>query len=401
MRNAMVMWSCVVWAAGAAARNACAQSPLPEPSPPRTAVEPSVKRKVLHLKLKGDLDSLKMVEDAERAVAQARADGVELVLLELNGDRWRGDVVLGLMPVVRPDGVRTVVWLNDALDGRVGSGQAALGLTASACYIGPKTEVVYKPVQDLREQAPANVDWEHVEDQVRGTLWGRLTSPERLRSPLLAAALPWPRQPLWAVLDRAPGLPGARAERIDATAPSAAEAGRSVALTSGSAERGGLRLRLDPALAVSTGVAEAACREVGQVLAQERIIPQPLLRAEVTSGLNEARQRLAKDLATLDRSAELMDKALDEAERWRGMDAAKRKTRVGKDTLASVEDAAKLLGSIESLVGGYPELLRAAPPGTSTVELTPQRLSAAWHNAFQNRKDRIAELRARAVRLIE
>ncbi|MCC6322435.1 MAG: hypothetical protein IT438_13480 [Phycisphaerales bacterium] len=384
--------------AGAPAQTSQTDRAQPDRTP---AAAPMTKRKVLHLRLKGDLDCMKLVDDLAAATGEARKSGVEVIVLEMSGERWRGDVVSGMMPLFKGAEVLTIAWLNDPPDGRVGSGQAALALLADRCYIGPKTEVVFEPGHDLRAQAPPTTNWEQVEQDVQAALWGRLGSVERPRDTLLAAALPTPRQPLWAILDRSPGLSGARLERLVAESPSAAEAGRFVSLTSGSTERGELRLRVEPAMAVSIGIAESSARELGQILAAERLTPAPLTRAELESGLAKARQELVKDLAAFDRAAERMDKALDDAEKQRGVDAARRKRKVGKESLPLGDEAAKSLEAVEALVANYPELLRSAPPGVSTVELTAVRLSAAWHDAVQDRKDRLVELRARATRLAE
>jgi len=61
----------------------------------------------------------------------------------------------------------------------------------------------------------------------------------------------------------------------------------------------------------------------------------------------------------------------------------------------------KCLLDAEKLTVEYPELLRSPPPGATVVELTPHRLSAAWFYAFQDRRESVTELRARAARLSE
>jgi hypothetical protein len=108
-----------------------------------------------------------------------------------------------------------------------------------------------------------------------------------------------------------------------------------------------------------------------------------------------------RDLTAVDVAKEKLDKALDEAEKFKGLDAPRRKIKVGKENIPIADEAAKKLDGVEQLTLDYPELLRVAPPGVTAVEMTPQRLSMAWHNAFQDRRNKLTELRARAVRLAE
>lgn len=355
-------------------------------------------RSVLHLRLMGDLDCMRLATELEGRVMRAREAGVQVVVLEIGGQSWRGDVLLELMKIVRGDGLHTVAWLNDAGAGKVGAGQAALGLSAEKCYLGPKMEIVAEARYDLRGLAPEATVWEQVETDTQGMVWAGLRA--RGCDGLLAAGLPSARERLWAVLDRPAGA-GARVERVTAEEPSAGESHRSVALTSGAAERGGLALKIDGAMAVSLGLVCGTARQIGEIMAAEGISPRPMTRDELRSGLGEARRDLERDLSAVDMVKERADKALDDAERYRGFDAARKKQRAGRQTIGPVMEAIERMGKIERLTAEYPELLRGAPPGQTTVELTPARLSAAWFAAFQDRRDALEALRARAARLAE
>lgn len=367
--------------------------------PGEKGAEPAARRKVLHLKLKGDMDCSKVVADLREAMGRAAGEGVEVVVLEVCGDSWRGDVLLEAMDLVRGDRPRVVAWLNDPSDGRVGSGQAALGLMAAVCYAGPKTEVVFEGVNDLRASGPVGTDWEQVGRDVQARLWGGLR--DRGREPLLAALLPRPAQPIWAVFDRPPAEAGARLERVTMIEPSITETLRSRALAVGAGGRDEVRLKIEAGHVCALGIAGGVAKDVGQILSAEHIVPTPLTRAEVVSGYPDARGKVERTLAAVDSARERVDKSLDEAEKLKGMDAARRRGKAGRAGVTMTDEALARLLDAEKLTQEYPELLRVAPPGATNVELTPFRLSAAWFAAFQARRESLAELRARAVRLAE
>ncbi len=358
------------------------------------------RRKVLHLKLRGELDCIKVVGELERALDRARADGVDVAVLEIGGDQWRADVLLGAMKLLKTERPKVVAWLNDPSDHRVGTGQAALALMASRCYLAPKTEVVFDGSEALRAGAPALTEWEQIDRDIQALLWGSLK--ERGRELLMAAMLPAPSQPLWAMFDRSPTSgPGAKLQKLMMTEPSSAESTRCIAITSGSADRGSIRVKIDTELALALKLADGSTREVGQLLAAERLSPQPLIRAEVVSGFPDARERLVRSLAAVDAAIERLDKTLDESEKLKGSDVVRRKRQAVPTSVPLADEAMKCLLDAEKLTVEYPELLRSPPPGATVVELTPHRLSAAWFYAFQDRRESVTELRARAARLSE
>jgi uncharacterized membrane protein len=393
----------------ALAADAAVRAPVPPAESPAESAASGAK--VLHLKLRGDLDCMAVAGALEKSLAKAREDSTDVIVLEVGGNCWRGDVLAEVLRSVagasagggggdggeRP---RVVVWLNDPADGRVGTGQAAIGAVAAKCYLAPKTEIVFEGTDDLRALAPAGTVWEEVESAVQGPVWGGLR--ERGRETLLAALLPWPRGPMWAVLDRPPGA-GARLERLVVGGAPTAESARTVPVATGQPERGGgpLRVRIETSLAVTLGLACGQAGGIGQIMAAEGVRPRPMTRAEVAGGLPEARERLGRELAAIDAAKERLDKVLDAGERARGFDVERRRRAAGREALPLADESIKRLMEVEALAAEFPELRRAPPPGCTVIELTPTRLSTAWHDAFQDRRDGLAALRARAVRLAE
>jgi hypothetical protein len=302
-------------------------------------------------------------------------------------------------------GVPWIVWLNDPADNRVGTGQAALAAVADRCYLGPKTEVVFDPGDDVRELAPPGtptqpgVNWDQIDQDLQAAVWGRLK--DRSCEVLLASVLPTPRQPLW-MMSAGSGGVGGPSLKLVAVEPSAASGSHAMPLVSPApgAESGAMRLRMDAGAAVGLGLAAGQAKELGQILAARRIAPRPVIRRDLQSGLAAARERLGKDLGAVDAARERLDKCLDEAERLRGHDATKRRSQAGTEGVALADEASRKLLAVEALTAEYPELLRGAPPGQTSVGLTDTRLGFAWNSAFQTRREALTDLRNRALRLI-
>lgn len=390
--------------------------PSREPDPPVVAI-PLEKQRVGHLKLTGDLDHMKLARQFGDELAAFKRDGVELFVLELNGDRWRADVVSEMIRTASTGGIGSrsgaggamgvpwIVWLCDPVDNRVGTGQAALAAVADRCYLGPKTEIVFEPGNDARSLAPPGtptqpgVNWDQIDQDLQAAVWARLQS--RSCDMLLASVLPTPRQPLW-IIGVSGGGAGGPSLKLVAAEPGTAGGTRAPALVwpAPGGESGAMRLRMEASAAVGLGLAAGQAKELGQILAARRIAPRPVIRHELQSGLAGARERLDRDLSAIDAARERLDKSLDEAERLRGHDATKRRSQAGADAVALADEASRKLLAAEALTGEYPELLRGPPPGQTSIGLTDARLGFAWNTAFQTRREALTELRNRAARLI-
>lgn len=385
------------------------EGPSPQPAESRQAPAAPPSVKVLHLKVAGDLDNGRLVTQFGEAVAGLAAEGVEILILEIGGNRWRTDVVCDMVKAARSAGLLAdpaattrrpewIVWLNDPADARVGSGAATLGAIADRCFLGHKTEIVFEPGDDVREIAPLNAvpDWGAVEQEIQGAVWGRLQA--RGAEVLLAAALPTPRQPLWMI---SAGESSDRRGRLVATAPSSGTAATPLATPVVGRDEGAVRLRIDAAAAKGLGLAEGQAREVGQILAARRVLARPLVRRDIQSGLKAAKKQLYDNLSAADALRERIDKLLDEGERARGLDVARRRATAGKRGLPLADEALALVLDAESLFKDYPELLRLVPPGHTEVGLVEARTPLAWNSAFQSRRTALTELRNRAARLAE
>lgn len=392
-----------------------ARQPTPtahEGAPNATTPVPAERLKVCHVRLEGDLDNTRLVSQFAEEVAHLRSEHIELLVLEIGANRWRTDVVAGLISAANTGGLGSasgaakpiawIVWLNDPEDGRVGTGAAAIAVAADRCYTGLKTEIAHDPADEARELEPAAVavNREQAERDLQGVIWGRLNA--RAADPLLASALPLPGQPLWIVHAPAGAASPLRITSEDPVRQGVAAVGALVEPATGvSADSGAMRLRMDAGTAVGLGLAAGRAKDVGQIIAARHVLPRPLTRRELHSGLADARARLTREFAEIDAARERLDKSLDEAEHLRGYDAARQRERAGAQAATLAEDAGKRLLGIEALTAEYPELLCAAPPGRSPVGVAATRLSFIWNDAFQTRREALTSLRNRAARLTD
>lgn len=403
-----------VFAAAAAVMPAwLAPADPPRESPPARAETPGTGL-LVHLRIVGDLDNLRLARDFGAAVAVLRDEKPDLVVMEVGANRWRADVLSAMIASGRDGGLgggdpgagvrpRWIVWLNDPQDRRVGAASLALGVLADRCYAQPRLEAVHEPGDDARELAPPPpaIDWEAIEQGLRAAIWRRQS--ERGGDVLLAAAVPIPGQPLWIVPgeDAADSTVAARLRIADREPEASDRAGAAPLVTRVGAGEGtaGLKWRLDPAALSGLGLVAGQARDLGQILAAERFTPRSTARRTVESGLPEARRRLAWLFEGVDAARERIDQALDEAERHRGQDASRRRQRAGGACLPMAEEAMQRVLEAERLTDRYPELLRAMPPGQTSVGMSEQRLSAAWVAAFQSRRQALTDLKNRASRL--
>lgn len=390
------------------------------PVPPPPTETAASKCKVLHLKIVGDLDNARLAKEFAGAASDLRADDVDLVVLEIGANRWRADVLAEMARSARDAGlvppaggnagtvhrVRWIVWLNDPDDQRVGSGPLGLGVLAERCYTGSKVEVIHEPGEDVRELAPPPpaVDWDQIDQDLRAAVWSRLS--QRGCDLLVAAAVPTPRQVLWVTEGATEDRVGPRLKVVDREPPGGsdgegAERPRPLVMRPPGGDAGALRLRMSPQVLAGLGLVCGQARELGQILAAEHIVARTVSRKSIVSGLADARRRMQDGLAAIDAAREKLDHSLDEAERARGQDAARKRSRAGSSGVGLADDAMRRLLDVEALTGEYPELMRVMPPGQTTVGTTELRLSQAWVAAFQTRRQALTDLRNRAVRLAE
>lgn len=356
--------------------------------------------KVLHLHIRGDLDSLRLARDFAAIIAEGRADGVEVLLLEFSGDRWRADVVHAMAKALRdgqsPGGApargsgRVLVMLDDETDRRVGLGQASIALLADACTMTPRTALAFGGGDDLRPTASPETDWERVDRELQGLIY--LAARDRQADVMLSTLLPRPSGPLWAV----PASDAALPWRLMQSRPDAAA---SMPIVPPAPEGQSPDVRLDCATAARLGIVTCEAKDAGQFLAAQNLRARPIIRKELASGLESARVRITRLCGQLDDALRAIDIDLSQAGRLRGQDAARRKREAGARGSASIAEAERQLLDAEATMTDYPELLAGLPPGRTPVGQEPDKHPMLWRWRFQDFRDEITRLRAEAEAL--
>jgi hypothetical protein len=372
-----------------------------EPPDPRKAETPPRACKVLHVHVRGDLDSLRLARDFAQTLAEARSDGAEVVVLELSGDRWRADVVHAMAKALREGGSsgnaggrtgqKVLALLDDEAERRVGFGQAALALLADECAMTPRTKLVFAEADDLRATASPETDWERVDRELQGLVY--LAARDRQADVLLASFLPHPMGPLWAAPASDPSLPW----RLTTNRPDNASA--QLLISAAVEGRAGSDVEVDGLLASRLGVVTCQVKDAGQLLAQQNLRARPVIRKELASGLTEARERIARIVGQLDDALRGIDIDVEQAAKLRGQDAPKRKRESGDRAIARIAEAERYLLDAEAVMTDYPELLSGLPPGRTPVGQDPAKHPQLWRWRFQDFRDELSRLRAEAESL--
>jgi hypothetical protein len=364
----------------------------------------SSSKKTLHLRLRGDLDCTKLVHDVAAELGRARSEGVEFVLVELDGNRWRADVVWGIAQEIRALRVPVAAWLVDGRDKRIGSGQAILALLvttpppsagleadaplpAAAIYIDPRASIMLDAGDDLRGSAPEGADLGAADQELQGAAWLALRT--RGVDTELAAALLTPTDDVWAVAD-----PGSARLRLTMQRPPLDSAATPVVERAGALA--GASVKIDATLAVQLGLAAGLARTPGDMLASMRIAAAPRALREVASGLERAGQRVEGMLRGIDLALERADRTLRDVPRSSAPDYESKREKAGRAAMATLDEAAAAIVEAEELLTDYPELLRSNPPSRTPVGEDPEWFRSAWRRLFQDKRDEYGRLAARA-----
>jgi hypothetical protein len=114
------------------------------------------------------------------------------------------------------------------------------------------------------------------------------------------------------------------------------------------------------------------------------------------SGLGEARGKIDHVIRRLDECLVLVGNDLSNAAKLRGQDASRRKREAGEAALKLINEAERRLLEAESVMTDYPELLAGLPPGRTPVGQDATGHAVLWRYLFQDRRNDITTLRARA-----
>lgn len=308
----------------------------------------------VHIRVRGDLDSMSCVAAITARLDQARDAGASILILELGADRARPDVLLALAAAVREAEIPAIAYLTDDRDRRV-----TTPALAAALLIGDR--VAIHPRTTLRFE--------------RGD-WHEGLLPDDLSGDDAIEALRRAVQETLASREIDPTLSNAWLPRADAPPAPPVEQ------------------RILPRLGIDVIHAESAT-QILRAAGHRGLTP----RAEsFESGLEPARAEVARLIVHADESIAETRRALN-LRQQRPDDreiTVHDHRRAGNASLDRLALAAHAVDRAEELLREYPELLLAPPPGRTDVGATRTTLRNAWRYRIDDLRRDIEHWRQRA-----
>lgn len=353
-------------------------------------------RTLTHIRVLGDLDAMKLAEQTARALEVARSEKNPTVVLELDGKRWRSDVVLAMARACKHDrgSSQLIVYLaNETGSREIGTGQMSLALLADACYMSPKVKLTFSPGDDLRALMPEESNHEQIARDLRAMAWTGLQ--ERGGDPLLLTLAPRPSSAL--MLARV-GEGDNAAWKLSPTPIAGAEM-TTIARADHAQEPASASMTTETAL--RTGLCKGVAANLNEIVSRQGLKVGRTRRETITSGLGGARQSLEQGLREIDEVRRRSEAAIDAVYRLKSNDVLVRQRRTGEEQRPMLEAAQARLMAIELLTQEYPELLTRPPPSATIVGQTASTTTKAWREAFNTRRSDLSKLLDRARTLIE
>lgn len=345
---------------------------------------PAVKPIGLVLELQGELDHAAQFRDIRRAIEQAKADGVQIVAVEIRGRAWRYDLSRALAEVVAASELPVAVFTNDASLGIALAGAPARG----GCWA--KQDLTLLRDDESSEYLPsAKSVRDDAKDWVKVDGWSVLRDHGALR-----AAIVDPRKECWLIESR-PGVVTISDEKPGEAADKPAT--RVVPIS----DPGNTRLRVGLDDAVALGLLAGRARNASEALrlAADRL---GLTRLDVRS-TREIGQRL---LDRRDRVASLADAAygeLEQAEKSMKIDQGKTvsgpavKNLAGAAAMSHLSNARLQLDLIEAMLAECPEILGTPAPNMSVAWGAPGSSASRWRSRFESLRKRVGTIEKQAV----
>lgn len=360
---------------------------VPKPAPRSSQAKPA---RVHVVQVNGDLDNADVARLIGEEIAAANEAGAGLVMLALDGHRWRMDVVANIAAAIGSSSAPVAVLLRDAKDHRVGAGEAALGLCAASCWIDPKTSIRSASGDDRRELAPKAIDLEKaLRDVVGAAAVGQKArgADARLPGVLIAARA--------GMIAQKPESGGAWLLAPAPAGESTPVAGAVVVVEAGNAG-GPAAIVISARIAVDLRIARGVAAQAGEVISGENIVGRPVVTKTIASGLAEAATALERGIEHLDRTLDAAERALviDPKDKRKNTDPLYH--QAGRTALDLAHQAGDELDAAEKSTRRFPELLRQAAYGQTDIGRKPSDHEAEWRRVFQKRRDRIAKLEVKA-----
>jgi hypothetical protein len=336
------------------------------------------------LELQGELDHAAQIRDIRKAIEQAKADGVQIVAVEIRGRAWRYDLSRALAELVAASELPVAVFTTDASLGVALAGAPARG----GCW--SKQDLTLLRDDESSEYLPnAKPVRDDAKDWVKADGWSVLRDHGALR-----AAIVDPRRQCWLIESR-PGVVTISDEKPVEAAENPAPRVAPIS------DPGNARLRVGIDDAVAIGLLAGRARNASEALrlAADRL---GLVRLDVRRP-RQAGQRL---FDRRDRVASLVDAAyaeLDQAENALKIDPGKTvsgpgvKNLAGATAMSQLSTARLKLDQIEAMLTECPEILRTPAPNMSVAWGVASTSPARWRSRFEGLRTRAETIEKQAT----
>lgn len=339
---------------------------------------------LVHVRVAGPLDSAHVGAAIIREIERAASEGKAGVALEFGANEARLDVVWAIARAIVDSPVPVGVLLRDDEDRAAGWNLMLLGLTSPVCAGAPGLRVRCEPGDDLAHLAPADLDAEKMERELRALVWEGLR--RRGIDPAFAVAL----------VDRS-SMIVIETHENGARLSSDEHAGEPLLRVSAA---GVARADVSAGLLQSAGLLDAEVRDARSLIDGWRG-EGGTKTVKIESGLAEARDEVGRELPRIDQALDAIEEAIRRAARPIDDRAVPRSVleQAAAQALRDLDGVTKRLVTLEARFDDYPELLRFPAPEGTPVARDEERNIWDWRRAFLERRGRIDDLTDDARRL--
>jgi hypothetical protein len=384
-------WNSVIALAGLAVATAVvdapgAQSVAPARQAPAPPESPGVRvLPVYSVRLTGDLVAKRLIERLREQLDAAGTAKAELVVLTIEGRRWRPEVARALADVVKASPVPVAALLGPGAT--VGGGQVLVALGASTCWIAPGTTIRTEPGDEV---AVPPVAGSVVTPEPTGAT--EIVTKDFL--PLaLAEVLLAPVTPMYAAWES----PERTLTVLEGAAPAGPGDPSSAAVALVTVERGAARTAISAESAVRLGIAKGLAVDAGQVLRALSLRGATTATHPVSDDLPARKTELHAAVASIRTlTSQASDRVSGSPKGDDPQDRDKRR-RNGLSAVSICKRAGEELIKAEALAKDYPELLVEPAPESSSVGTTPESAVKSWQALFKDLRGDLSRVAGRAA----
>lgn len=307
------------------------------------------------LKVSGDLDNDYLCKAITTELESTK--DCSLIVLELDGNRARPDLVAKLGAKLKGNPTPITVLLKDTTDKKVGVGQLLLGFYAKSCFIDPTTEIAAASGDDLKPLGPPSTSWDAIAREIEGAVWTRLG--ERNADRGLAHALTAPREDWFAL----PGTDVHQPWRCSPATPAITQSNTPPRQVIWATSTGVSRITINPETAIGLAICSAKAQNTTPLLADANLsIRSTRTDRTITNGLSEAAASMTRIIEDAKLAARKISTTLTVKSTPTRPASPQEYRKAAQAALDQIDKAQRDLDRADALLSDYPELERRQSP---------------------------------------